>query len=327
MISLNWKVLNKLTSVYLNCRIKLSELNKILNSSKNLVKLTLSEAEVVDNIYNANSSNCIHLPSSLIDLNIYSLTWLSNSLNIYSVSKHKEYGVYLFGTNTILPKLKSLAYYDYSLTPETLLNYLLSKSPNLMKFKGGGEIFNQATYEIFNTKCPLLSNASLIFPYSIPVSTEALNNRRFGSQSELIALKSTVCDNTFHTYIICKSCPCLSELTLEWNIISMKNLNHLLSLLPQIKKLNLISYTKAIDIKGLKFSNSSITCLSLNKIVDLSLANIIEIFNEWALLNHISISKSCNQFNTGDVEESKLDIMGNSWICYSYRKCNKIWKL
>jgi hypothetical protein len=327
MINLNWKILNTLSSIYLNCSIKLSELNKLLNSSENLVKLTLSEVEVVDNLDNSSGSSCIHLPKSLIDLNIYSLAWLSNPFNIYSVSNHKEYGVYLFGNNMILPKLRSLAYYEYFLAPESLLNYLLSKSPNLTKFKGGGEIFNQDTYKIFNTKYPLLSSVSLIFPYSIPVSMEALSSCRFDSQSELMTLKSTVCDNTFHTYIICKSFPHLTELTLEWNIISMQNLNHLLSLLPEIKKLSLISYTKEIDIKGLKFYNSSVTYLSLNKIFSLSLRNIIEILNDWTQLNHISISKSSNQFNSGDVEELKLDFMGNSWVCYSYKKCNKIWKL
>jgi hypothetical protein len=326
-ISLNFEVLINLTSVYFNSRIRLSGLNKLLSSSKYLVKLNLSEARVEDDLSSEINSSHIQLPSSLIELSINSLIWTPSTFNVYSISIHKEFGAYLFGNAITFPKLKSLTYYGYSPIPESFLNYLLSKSPNLTKFIGGGAVFNQTTYELFSTRCLLLTNLRLIFIYNIPVSMEALNNCKFDTRSNLLRLKSTVCDNTFHTYFICKSCPSLTELTLEWTLISMKNLNKLLSLLPQIKKLNLNSYTNEIDIKGLNFNNSSVISLSLNKIGKVSLVNLIKVLGGWTLLNHISISKSSNEISNRNLEEFKFGFKKSFWICYSYRNFYKIWKL
>ncbi|KXN68417.1 hypothetical protein CONCODRAFT_9347 [Conidiobolus coronatus NRRL 28638] len=324
-VNLNWEILTKLTSISLNGRVKLEEINNLLKFSNCLVKLTLSKIEVAVKMCNEKVSNHILLPVTLVELNIYNLMWAVVAFNRIYILKHRELGVYIFGKYVNLPSLRSLTWFQPNRGPKALIKFLISKAPNLVELRGNGEVFNGATYDLLNSTCISLNSLSLLFNDNLPVTAEVLDAYKFSTESELATLYRSNCSNSIRLYLICKSCPFLEELTIYCNNINITHLNKLLPLLPQIKKLTLINHFKGIDIKKLNFSNSTINHLTLRKFFFISLSQLTENLRNWTLLKRISIEPSGGGSIVDDGVKAKLESGSRPWKCFAHNTSTQLW--
>jgi hypothetical protein len=324
-VNLNWEILTKLTSVSLIGRVKLEEINNLLKFSNCLVKLKLSKIEVAVKMCNEKVSNHIQLPATLVELNIYNLIWAVVAFNRIHILKYRELGVYIFGKNVDLSRLRSLTWFQPSRGPKALIKFLISKAPNITELKGNGEVFNNAAYDLLNSGCISLNSLSLIFNDDLPVTSETLTAYKFSAESDLTMLYRSICSNSLRLYLICKSCPYLEDLTIYCNNIDIVHLNRLLPLLPQIKKLTLINHFKGIDIKKLNFSNSTINHLTLSKFFFISLSQITENLRNWTLLKRISIESSGGGSIVDDGVKAKLESGSRPWRCFAHKGSIQLW--
>jgi hypothetical protein len=324
-IHLDWGELYNLTSITFTGTFKLTELNKLISSSKGLKILSLLKITVTDNESKADNPSYVKLPPTLISLNIDSFMWIMSDLNPYSDLKHSELGKFLFGSELNLPNLDSLYCIQFSRGQKNLLNFLLAKSPNLTKLETRFDIINQTTYGLLNAQCSSLIGLKLKFNGELIITEETLNSYKYAEDVDLLSLLGNVWNNLIYAYLACKCCPNLTELSLQSNFIDINSLNQVLTLLPQIEKLSLINYFNWIDIRNLKFSNSTIKHLVLSKLETIDLSNLIKYLESWTKLKHISIESSEEGKAVNIDGDLKLELSLKPWKYFVFSNSIQLW--